>query len=98
MDSWEENKHPRKDNGQFGEGSGGKVEKQSKRAKIDSSKHKTVELSKEEYAQVMHELNTNLTKEQRQKKKITRALGNNVYTVENKGFNEYRIIDKYELD
>lgn len=72
--------------------------KSSKRDKIDSSKHKTVELSKEEYAQVMHELNTNLTNEQRKKKQITRAKGNNIYTLENNGFNEYRIIDKYGLD
>lgn len=99
-DAWEESKHPRKKNGQFGEGGGSseKVEKSSKRDKIDSSKHKTVKLPKEEYAQVMHELNTNLTKEQRQKKQITRAIGNNIYTIENNGFNEYRIIDKYELD
>ena len=46
----------------------------------------------------MHELNTNLTKEQRKKKQITRAIGTNVYTIINNGFNEYRIIDKYELD
>jgi len=76
----------------------GSIEKGSVRSKIDSSKYKTVELPKDEYAAVMHELNTNLTKEQRKEKQITRAIRNSVYTIENNSFNEYRIIDKYELD
>jgi len=67
---WEGNKHPRKDNGQFGQGSSENVRNFAVRGKIDSKKYKTVELPKEEYAQVMHELNTNLTKEQRKEKQI----------------------------
>lgn len=99
-DEWEESEHPRKKNGQFGKGgsSSESVVKSSNRDKIGSSKHKTVELPKEEYAQVMHELNTNLTQEQRKKKQITRAIGNSVYTVENNGFNNYKIIKKENID
>jgi len=85
----------RKSNGQFGNG-GGNIAKTSSHGKIDSSKYKPVEFPKEEYARVIHELNTNLTQEQRKKKQITRAIGSTVYTIENNGFNEYRIIDKYK--
>lgn len=94
-DEWEENKHPRKDNGQFGEGGG--VSKFSKRDKIKNKERKEVRLPKEEYAQVIHELNTNLTKEQRKKKSITKAIGNHIYKIENRGFNDYKIISKKEI-
>lgn len=98
-DKWEESKHPRKKNGQFGEGgSSSGVEKSSKRDKIDSSKHKTVNLPKEEYAQVMHELNTNLTKEQRNKKQLSKPIGDYIYHFENNGFDNYRIIRKSKID
>lgn len=101
QDEWEESKHPRKENGQFGEGGGttsGKVEKSSKRDKIKNRERKEVKLPKEEYAQVMHELNTNLTKDERKMKKITKAIGNYLYTVENHGFNDYKITKKENLD
>ena len=42
----------------------------------------------------MHELNTNLSKEQRKQKTITKAIGDFEYKVINKGFNEYTIIEK----
>lgn len=74
-----------------------KVEKQSKRDKIKKKDRKEVKLPKAEYAKVMHELNTNLTKEQRNKKVITKYIGNYKYTIQNRGFNEYRIINKREI-
>lgn len=46
----------------------------------------------------MHELNTNLTKEQRQQKHIHKAVGNYFYTVINNGFNNYKIIDKEDIN
>lgn len=101
QDEWEESKHPRKENGQFGAGGGtssGKVEKSSKRDKIKNRERKEVKLPKEEYAQVMHELNTNLSKDERKMKKITKAIGNYLYTVENHGFNDYKITKKENLD
>ena len=45
----------------------------------------------------MSELNTNLTKEQRKKKSITKAIVNHIYKIENKGFNNYRIVSKKEI-
>lgn len=96
-DEWEESKHPRKENGQFGEGGSGKVEKSQRSDKIRKRTRKEVQLPKDEYARVMSELNTNLTKEQRKKKSITKAIGNHIYKIENKGFNNYRIVSKKEI-
>ena len=75
-----------------------KVEKQSKRDKIKKRNRKEVKLPKAEYAKVMHELNTNLTNEQRQQKHIHKAVGNYFYTVINNGFNNYKIIDKEDIN
>lgn len=47
---------------------------------------------------VMSELNTNLSKEERKRKHITRFIGNNVYHIQNNGFNEYKIIGKQEIN
>ena len=99
-DAWNESEHPRKANGQFGEGGGtsGKVAKFEKRDKIRKRTRKEVQLPKAEYAQVIHELNTNLTKDERKMKKITKAIGNHLYTVENHGFNNYKITKKENLN
>lgn len=58
---------------------------------IKSSDFKTIRLPKAEYAMVMHELNTNLSKEERKRKIVTKAIGNHIYTFENNGFDNYRI-------
>lgn len=97
LDEWNESEHPRKANGQFGEGGSAGVEKSTKRDKIKSRERKEVQLAKDEYAQVMHELNTNLTEEQRKKKLISKNIGNFKYTIQNEGFNEYRIINKRKI-
>ena len=63
------------------------------------SGNKTVEnMSRKDYGKIMHELNNNLTKEQRKKKIIKKAIGNYVYVVINRGFNEYDIIRKESID
>lgn len=59
-----------------------------------SSDFTTVILPKEEYAHVMSEINTWATKSQMSKKAFSKPIGNYVYTVENNGFGEYRIIGK----
>lgn len=64
----------------------------------NSKDYSTVFLSKDEYAHVMSELNTHLSGEQRNRKVITKAIGNYVYTVENNGFGNYRIIGKNPID
>ena len=58
----------------------------------------TVFLPKQEYAHIMSEIATNITKEQSQKSVFKKAIGNYVYTVENNGFGNYRVIDKTIID
>lgn len=55
---------------------------------------KTVYLPKDEYAHVMSEINTHMSDEQRAMPVVSKAIGNYIYTFENYGFNEYRIIGK----
>ena len=57
----------------------------------------TIFLSKAEYAHVMSEIATNITEEQSQKPFFSKAIGN-YYTVENKGFGDYRVIGKVEIE
>lgn len=79
-------------------------DKISKSLKVDiqmfakkSQDFETVFLPKKEYAHVMSEIATNLTKEQSNKKVFSKNIGNYTYTVENNGFGDYRIIDKVEI-
>lgn len=46
----------------------------------------------------MSELNTNLTKEELKRKVVTKAIGDYIYTIENNGFDNYRIIGKIPID
>lgn len=59
-----------------------------------SKDFETVILPKEEYAHVMSEIATNISKEQQKKKIFKKSIGNYLYTVENNGFGSYRIIGK----
>lgn len=59
--------------------------------------YKTVQLDKVEYATVMSALNTDLTAEQREQRIISKAIGNYMYKVENKGYNNYRVIERKEI-
>lgn len=63
-----------------------------------SKDYETVVLPKDEYAHVMSELNTHLSDEQRKQKVVTKAIGNYNYTIENNGFDNYRIIGKEDID
>ena len=63
----------------------------------EMGKIKPIHLDETEYAIVMHELNTNLTKEELQDKIITKNIGNYKYTIKIKGFNDYEIIEKREI-
>ncbi len=96
-DKWEEG-DPRRANGQFGEGGSGKVEKSQRSDKIRKRTRKEVRLPKDEYARVMHELNSNLPKELKNKKIFWRSIGNYTYQVQNNGFNKRKIIGKYKID
>lgn len=58
----------------------------------------TVILPKQEYAHIMSEIATNLTKEQASKKVFSKCIGDYIYTVENNGFGEYRVIKKIKIE
>lgn len=87
---WEEDKHPRDEGGRFTSGGGA--------ARPRKYKKKVVKLPAQEYALVMHELNTNLPFNQRKNTIVYKAIGNYVYTVKVSGFNDYTIIDKADLN
>lgn len=59
---------------------------------------KTIWLPKSEYANVMSELATNTTAEQRNQFIISKPIGDYIYTVENQGFGSYRVIGKLPID
>lgn len=62
-----------------------------------SKDFKTVILPEKEYAHVMSEIATHLTEEQASKKVFSRAIGKYIYTVENNGFGNYRVIKKIKI-
>lgn len=64
---------------------------------IEIESIESIILPKNEYAHVMSELNTNLTKEEREKHILVKPIGDFYYTIENNGFNNYRIIGKHRI-
>ncbi len=54
----------------------------------------TIILPRDEYAHVMSELATHMSVEDQKKSVVKKAIGNHIYTIENHGFGEYRIIGK----
>lgn len=62
-----------------------------------SEDFRTVILPSKEYGHVMSEISTHVTKEQRRKKVFSKAIGQYIYTVENNGFGEYRVIKKVKI-
>ena len=61
------------------------------------SSYRQLTLPKDEYAYVMHELNTHLSEKDKKRKLVTKLIGNYYYTFLNKGFNDYIIIGKREI-
>ena len=59
---------------------------------------KTIQLSKQEYAHVISEINTHMSDEQRKQPVVSKAIGDYIYTFENYGFDNYRIIGKVPID
>ena len=72
-------------------GKGGKI----KRSSLDFP---TVILPRKEYAHVMSEIATNMSKEDQKKSVLTKFIGDYAYTFENNGFGNYRIIKKVPID
>lgn len=91
---WLEDDHPRDDGGRFTSGgkSGGKP------GRIGSVPE--LRLEKDEYAHVMSELNTHTTKEQREKRRFFKAIGEYMYFVavdRTEGYDHFIIYDKIKL-
>lgn len=57
----------------------------------------TIILPKKEYAHIMSEIATNITNEQKNEKVFSKSIGDYIYTVENKGFGDYRVIKKVKI-
>ncbi|EJP32268.1 phage-associated protein, HI1409 family [Selenomonas sp. FOBRC9] len=90
-DAWNEGDHPRQSDGKFGKGAG-------KRKFDRKRKRREVKLSKAEYARIVSALNSDLSKEERKKKILRKAVGNYDYLVENNGFDNYRILDRMKIN
>lgn len=88
---FEESKHPRDKDGKFSSGN-----KKSYEIR-ESNRSNSIHLSKKEYAHVIGELNTHLSKERRRKRVFHQAIGNYIYIVENHGFNSYTIRGKIKI-
>ena len=86
---WAEDKHPRDEGGRFTSGGGA--------ARPRKYKKKVVKLPAQEYALVMHELNTHLPAGQKKKKFVHKAIGNYMYTVRVNGFDDYEIVRKVPI-
>lgn len=63
-----------------------------------SSDFPTVYLPKEEYAHVMSEIATWVTKSQLNKKVFSKPIGDYIYTFESKGYEEFRVIGKERIE
>ena len=95
---WNEADHPRDKKGQFAEATGGS---KRKRRKSRHQRKKHLNLEKKEFAMVMSNVRTHLTKEELQQKYITKAIGDSIYTFEVINDDEdldFRIIKKKILD
>lgn len=62
-----------------------------------TSSRKTVKLSAHEFAHVMSELRSNITKEEKNHVVINKAIGNFVYSFENHFDDTYRVIGKRKI-
>ncbi len=58
----------------------------------------TIILDRKEYGHIMHEINSWYRKDYKNKKVISKAIGDYVYTFENKRYNEYRFIGKDDIE
>ncbi len=86
--AWKDDEHPRDEKGRFISGGG------TSRRKY---KEKGVKISGKEYAILTHELNTNLSKEERNQPIIWKAIGDHIYSVQNFGFDNYKVIGKIKI-
>ncbi len=65
---------------------------------IDSRFVNQIFLPKAEYSKVIREFNLNMSSEDRDKLIVTKPIGDYYYTIINRGFNDYVVVDKYSID
>ena len=58
---------------------------------------KAIKLDKHEYAHVISELNTHMSADDRKEALVTKAIGDYYYVIVNYGFDNYKIIGRYEI-
>ena len=68
-----------------------------KKHSYERKEHDIIHLEKDEYAKVMHEINTNLPDEQRSWTICSKDIGEYTYTFRNLGFGNYEIIRKIKI-
>ena len=74
--------------------------KDFERFQLEIKKRKEAEqivLPPDEYAKVMSEFNTHMSDEDRNKRIVTKAIGDYYYTIINRGFDDYTIIGKHPI-
>ena len=69
-----------------------------KKPKLGGKMNYIKDMTKEEFARVTSEFNTNLSAEERNKKFVAKAVGNYYYKARNNGFNDYKFIGRYLID
>ncbi len=91
---WEEDLHPRDENGRFSGGCGSNEHNSAGNSK--PYEKPTLKLSKKEYGKVMHSINNVYYSRFKGKEKGYIAIGKNTYRFEIRDFNEYNIYSKGE--
>ena len=91
---FDEAKHPRKANGQFGKGGVRSPLKQA--AEVIKPKHKAIKLQGAEYARVMSAINTNFSRFKGKEKGVM-AIGDYLYYFNVNGFDDYNFYKKLRI-
>lgn len=65
---------------------------------VEKKYRQQVKVSKREADYVRHELNNHMSDKQREDFIVTKAIGDYIYTVENYGFDNYKIIGRIKID
>ena len=86
--NWDPKEHPKGKHGLFVKKNSGAKRRQ---------KTRPIKLSRKEYAKVMHNLNTHLSDEEKQKDALQKCIGNYLYIIQNNGFNNYVILGRIKL-
>lgn len=96
-DDWNEAKHPRKANGQFGKGGVASKSPLRRAAEVVKPKHEAIKLQRAEYARVMSAINTLYHARFKDESVGHIAIGNYYYRFQINGFSNYTIFYRKKL-